>query len=412
MNLVQRLRPSATPASVALAIFVALGVSGQGLAAFPGTNGEIVFASERSEAGGRVLWTAPPTGGPLTRIKTPLYYHGDPAWSPDGRSLAFVAYPRDTPEIFVITGDGRRLRRLTRNRLGEGSPAWSPDGAQIVFASTPGPRGDLYVMNADGTGRRRLTRTALCEGSPAWSPDGTKIAFINACARAPFPLWVMNADGKRARRIGSGNRPRWSPDGRQIAAATGFPSYPSQVVVLARDGSNQRIVTEGAQPIWSPDGRQLAFVKNESGPCDPSQVVTRVYVINLDGSGETRVTPRLSRNTCGAADEDPDWQPRCTRYGNNRNNRVTGTAGRDVLCALAGRDIIRAGGGDDVVLGGDGNDVIFGGSGKDWLFGSAGSDLILARDGTPDIVNGGPGRDQARIDRGLDRLFDAERVLR
>jgi dipeptidyl aminopeptidase/acylaminoacyl peptidase len=222
----------------------------------------------------------------------------------------------------------------------------------------------------------------------------------------------MNADGRHARRIGTGNRPSWSPDGSQIAVATGFPGYPSSVVVLARDGSNQRIVTEGAEPTWSPDGRQLAFVKNESGPCDPTQVVTRIYAINLDGTGETRVTPRVGRYSCDAADEDPDWQPRCTRYGSKRDNRVTGTAGRDVLCALAGRDIIRAGGGDDVVLGGDGKDVIYGGSGKDWLFGGAGNDLILARDGKPAIVNGGPGHDRARIDRGLDRLSGVERVLR
>jgi RTX calcium-binding nonapeptide repeat (4 copies)/WD40-like Beta Propeller Repeat len=179
---------------------------------------------------------------------------------------------------------------------------------------------------------------------------------------------------------------------------------------MLADGSSQRIVTEGAEPTWSPDGRQIAFVKNESGPCDPSHVATRLYMINLDGSGETRVTPHGSRNSCDANDKDPDWQPRCTQYGSNRNNRLAGTGGRDVVCALAGRDIIRAGPGDDVVLGGAGNDVIYGGSGSDWLFGSAGNDLIMARDGNPDIVNGGPGRDRARIDRGLDRLFDVERA--
>jgi Tol biopolymer transport system component len=133
-----------------------------------------------------------------------------PAWSPDGRRIAFMSPATSDPyEIFVMNADGTHVRRLTRSPGADGWPAWSPDGRQIVFSSerddcaySPaeecltsgdiGPWHTLYVMNADGTDQRRLTRTF---GQFAvWSPDGRYILF------APW-LNVIRPDGTGLTRI-------------------------------------------------------------------------------------------------------------------------------------------------------------------------------------------------------------------
>ena len=59
----------------------------------------------------------------------------------------------------------------------DSAPAWSPDGRQIAFESTMDGDREIYVMNADGTNIRQLTHNTLWDEGPAWSPDGTKLAF-------------------------------------------------------------------------------------------------------------------------------------------------------------------------------------------------------------------------------------------
>ena len=114
-----------------------------------------------------------------------------PAWSPDGRKIAFTSDRDGNSEIYVVNADGSGVERLTYSPVeafplaGGGSlgavaalPAWSPDGQKIAFASNrDGDVGGIYAMNADGSGVERLTYSG--DLSPAWSPDGRKIAFAS-----------------------------------------------------------------------------------------------------------------------------------------------------------------------------------------------------------------------------------------
>ena len=76
-----------------------------------------------------------------------------------------------------MTAAGRILRRLTNNPKFDGGPAWSPDGRRIAFYSQRTPGGDVFVVNTDGSGLRNVTRNAAHDGLGSWSPDGKWIVF-------------------------------------------------------------------------------------------------------------------------------------------------------------------------------------------------------------------------------------------
>ena len=196
-----------------------------------------------------------------------------PAWSPDGRKIAFERPRPDrnaegyviNSEIFVVNADGSGERRLTRNTVRDSNPVWSPDGRRIAFESN----WQLNVMNADGSGQRRLTRNGGRNFAPAWSPDGQKIAFerrlgrqkygsCSGCGRAStFEVHVMNADGS----------------------------------------GQQRLTTQGAQPDWSPDGQKIAFMSERDGNGE-------IYTMNADGSQQRNLTRTPDRNESGLV-----WSP-------------------------------------------------------------------------------------------------------
>ena len=112
-----------------------------------------------------------------------------PAWSPDGRTIAFVGMGDDgNVDVYVVGADGLGQQRLTRHPGVDGNPAWSPDGRKIAFTRRAREWGagktHIYVMNADGSGQRRLTHGHV-HFSVAWSPDGRKMLFERMNPRHP-----------------------------------------------------------------------------------------------------------------------------------------------------------------------------------------------------------------------------------
>jgi Tol biopolymer transport system component len=216
-----------------------------------------------------------------------------PAWSPDGRTIAFVGMGDDgNVDVYVVGADGLGQQRLTRHPGVDGNPAWSPDGRKIAFTRRAREWGAgktyIYVMNADGSGQRRLTHGHV-HFSVAWSPDGRKMLFERPNPRDE-EIYIMNSDGSGQRRLTRDPerdlRPVWSPDGRQIAWMR------DGISVMNPDGSDQRSLTPAAHlvsgfPAWSPDGRKIAFTGGQR-----SILPHGVLVMNADGSERRRLTQR------------------------------------------------------------------------------------------------------------------------
>jgi endonuclease YncB( thermonuclease family) len=170
-----------------------------GEAVVPGTNGKIVFVSDR--VGNEEIYVMNADGSGQTRLTNSATEDRSPAWSPDGHRIAFSSLRDGDEEIYVMNADGSGQTRLTDNADFDGFPAWSPDGTRIAFTSNRDSFwGEIYVMNADGSRQTNLTNAPASDGDPAWSPDGKRIAFASD-RNGDTDIYVMNADGSLPTRL-------------------------------------------------------------------------------------------------------------------------------------------------------------------------------------------------------------------
>jgi Tol biopolymer transport system component len=133
-----------------------------------------------------------------------------PAWSREGRRLAFTSV--DRRGIFVVNADGTGLRRVTRTQTLDVQPAWSPDGRRLAFARfVPGWRTEIFVVGLDRRGLLRLTRNRGQDLEPHSAPNGRRIAwaFTSTRERAARPrIHTMNPYGTAKRSVTDGAAPR------------------------------------------------------------------------------------------------------------------------------------------------------------------------------------------------------------
>jgi TolB protein len=250
------------------------------------------------------LYVAAANGGPPLRLAScgscAARWSSRLAWSPDSK---WITFSRDSghrlPEsLWTISAAGGNPRRITHcRRCIDAQPAWSPNGRVLAFVRAAGLyTSGLYTIRADGSGLTKIARDAVNE--PAWSPDGRWIAFGR-----PGGFAVAGANGFDDRLYfasthGTGviaTNPAWSPDGRKFVffrtpGRTGH--FRVEVWTMNVDGSDlKRLYRSGccsaieAAPIWSPDGRMIAFSASSAGG---------TFVMNADGSGLRRLSTSVS----------------------------------------------------------------------------------------------------------------------
>jgi Tol biopolymer transport system component len=244
------------------------------------------------------------------------------ATGPDGTRIAFTSNRDGDFEIWVMNADGTNQHRIT---IGA-NPAWSPDGRWIAYESQFRPAGTgssaIWVIRADGTDRRRLTFNRRHTFSrPDWSSDARLIAYVETFGGPPADgvpgpktrtIDTIHPDGTHRRRLTGRSvltdAPSWSPDGRRIAflrtvpASTNSPvSMSTTLWTMRADGSHQRRLSDqpAADCTWAPAGDRLALTGGE----EPSDIFT----LRADGTGLTKLT------SSPAYDSEPAWQPRPER---------------------------------------------------------------------------------------------------
>jgi Tol biopolymer transport system component len=242
------------------------------------------------------------------------------------RKIVFVSLLKGEKKIhlFVMNPDGSGRAPLTKGDALEFDPAVSPDGKRIAFVAAPDEKTkkmDLYVMNADGTGRKRLTenKTNFLAISPCWSADGKRIFFarVNLAKQDGPPdaqIFAIDADGKNLKRVGTvdGIMPSVSPDGKQILyTALGKDTA---LHVMNADGTGARKLRDKAMMgVWSPDGKKIAYVADAGGK-EPA-----LFVSNPDSSGAVRLTKSKGMEF------GPQWSPNGKRiYFTRMSNSGTG----------------------------------------------------------------------------------------
>jgi Tol biopolymer transport system component len=150
----------------------------------------IAFSSNR--AGSREIWVADASGDnaqQLTRFGGPV--PGSVRWSPDSRLIAFDGRPGGNSDVFIVPADGGTLRQLTNTRGEDARPAWSPDGASLYFASDRSGRSEIWRMQADGSAATQITRNGGTVAVP--SVDGAWLYYKRDASTGP--IYAVRPDG-------------------------------------------------------------------------------------------------------------------------------------------------------------------------------------------------------------------------
>jgi eukaryotic-like serine/threonine-protein kinase len=301
-----------------------------------GGGGVIVFSSNRLDgsADGKMifqLWTmrvwindqGQEIAGDLKQITSSEGDKRQPAWSPDGKQIAYVSPGKMGNEIWVMNADGSGDPvAITSLKGDESEPAWSPDGKWIAFTSDG--REDrvlmLYLVHPDGSGLVKLS-TFQQESGPTWSPQmdlgfvmniaGSQVLYVRgqndtqtgATPTQPYYVTPVFFDRLALHgNLGQVSEPSWSPEGHWVAyvrqRVSGSSIYLAHYPVRAPAEKDILRLTDSnadTSPAWSPDGQWIVFTSKREGNSE-------IYIMRSTGKSQNNLTLNPSE------DLDPAWR--------------------------------------------------------------------------------------------------------
>ncbi len=241
------------------------------------------------------------TPAALRRITFAPGLEDEPAFSPDGKFLAYTTDERGNLDVVVQPLSGGEPIRIAQTDSDEGEPAWSPDGSKLAFVSARdrGGRlgialntsalepylnakfGDIFLAPALGGSAIKLVEDGYY---PSWSPDGKRIVFMSN-REGRIGLWTVSADGGApaplTRDEGINYQPAWSPDGKWIAYGSGLPAGRFVLKVFAvADGTPTTLAGDYGyvtRPTWSADAKTVYFSGERNG-------ILNVWRVGWDGT--------------------------------------------------------------------------------------------------------------------------------
>jgi len=299
-------------ALVAAGLAAAAVLAGCGGSGTPKSTDALVFVSTRD--GPYELYASAADGSDQHRLTKDkgdvsrpggLFYQTDPAWSPNGKRIAFSSSRSGPLQLYVVDAASKETKRLATSAVDDRHPTWSPDGRRLAFER--GTPARIYVMPTAGSAAHPLTHGFDEQNDPAWSPDGRWVAYAR---RTPgtsiWEIWVAHPDGAGAHAVtklqASSKEPSWSPDGTRIAFASNVHGGHVAVYTIGLGGKGLHQVTSSStddvEPAWSPGGRLIAFSRDGA-----------IVVAPVAGGAETVLTD--SKNN----DSSPAWKPRAGAKG-------------------------------------------------------------------------------------------------
>lgn len=266
------------------------------------SNTKIAFISDKS--GYKEVYVADILGEEIRQVTRHKNLTVSPRFSPDGLQLAYTSYHRGNPNLYITALAQDKTTKAISWRSGLNiTPAWSPNGKQLVTTLSKDGNPDLFLMTSNGKILKKLTNAEGINVSATWSPDGNKIAFVSDRSGAP-QIYIMEMSSKKISRLtfsGQENTtPSWSPKG-DLIAYTGRDEGNHHLFVISAAGGPPTKLTEFwgnyESPSWSPDGRQIVFSRTRNN----KNQLCRMFLYGKE------VIPMFSLE---ADQTSPQWSPR------------------------------------------------------------------------------------------------------